>query len=199
MPRSIGIVGGGPGGITAGMLLAARGFKVTLFEAAPNIGGRTTSIQVGHTKFDVGPTILMMKFVLEQCFKDANRDVNDYLKLMRLNPMYRLQFGPDRAINCYDVSEKDKMISEMKRIFPTDAEAYSKYIDYESKRYEKLMPLLQKPYHGYKSLINMDSIKALPYITIGKSLHGLLGEFYQDPLAKISFSFQSKYLGMSPW
>jgi phytoene desaturase len=199
MPAKIGIVGAGPGGIASAMLLAAKGFNVTVFESAAHVGGRTSSMQVGHTKFDVGPTILMMKFVLDQIFKESNRNVSDYLKLRRLNPMYRLQFGPDKYINCHDITEQDKMVNEMKRVFPKDADSYTRYLKYESERYEKLMPLLQKPYANYKSLVNMDSIRALPHLGLGKSIHNLLGGFFEDPLAKISFSFQSKYLGMSPW
>ena len=45
----------------------------------------------------------------------------------------------------------------------------------------------------------MDSIKALPYLSLGQSLYGMLGKFYKNPMSKLSFSFQSKYLGMAPW
>ena len=69
-----------------------------------------------------------MKFVLDQCFKDANRDVDKYLKFKRLSPMYRLQFTPDKYMDCHDVSEKHKMIKELERVFPEDVKGYDEFI-----------------------------------------------------------------------
>ena len=44
MQKHIIIVGAGPGGLTAAMLLAARGFKVTVFEKEAHVGGRNAAI-----------------------------------------------------------------------------------------------------------------------------------------------------------
>jgi len=193
------VIGAGPGGLTTAMILASKGFKVSLFESNNYVGGRNSSLQVGDSKFDVGPTILMMKFVIDQVFKDAGRDADNYLKLMRLNPMYRLQFGPEKHIDCYDTTQGDKMMAEMQRVFPKDAGSYRRYLGYEGDRFKKMIPLLQKPYHGYRSFLNMDTLRALPNISLHTTMHQLLGKYYEDPLAKISFSFQAKYLGMSPY
>ena len=39
LPTHILVIGAGPGGLTAAMLLANRGFKVTVFEKAAQVGG----------------------------------------------------------------------------------------------------------------------------------------------------------------
>ena len=88
----INIVGAGPGGLTAAMLLARRGFKVRIFEKAAQVGGRNAAIIRNGYKFDTGPTFLMMKFILDEVFEEADRNINDYLKPVKLEPMYRLQF-----------------------------------------------------------------------------------------------------------
>lgn len=198
MPR-IGIVGGGPGGLSTAMILSSKGFDVTIFEKSKVIGGRTSSFQVGHTKFDLGPTFLMMKFVLDKCFEDAGKKSEDYMKFQQLNPMYRLQYNPDKHMDCYDLTQKSKMIGEMKRCFPGDVKGYEDWIDWETRRYEKLLPLLQKLYSSHSDVVSMDAIRALPYMQFPKSLHEMLSGFYKDPLTKLSFSFQAKYLGMSPY
>ena len=51
---SVGVIGGGPGGLTSAMLLASKGFNVTLFEKGANVGGRSAPIMVGHSKLDTG-------------------------------------------------------------------------------------------------------------------------------------------------
>ena len=63
--KHIVVVGAGPGGLTTAMLLANRGFKVTVFEKEPHVGGRNAAIVSNGYKFDTGPTFLMMKFILD--------------------------------------------------------------------------------------------------------------------------------------
>ncbi len=86
-------IGAGPGGLTAGMLLASKGYKVTIFEKDTQLGGRNKSIFLGPYKFDLGPTFLMMKYILDQIFDSVGRKVHNYLVLKRLDPMYRLSFS----------------------------------------------------------------------------------------------------------
>ncbi|KAG2388661.1 hypothetical protein C9374_000100 [Naegleria lovaniensis] len=198
-PARIGIVGGGPGGLATAMILSAKGFQVTLFEKSPIVGGRTSSLQVGHSKFDLGPTFLMMKFVLDKVFQDSGKNSSNYMKFQRLDPMYRLQFNKDKYMDCYDFSQRDKMIQELRRVVPEDVSGYERWSEWESKRYEHLIPLLQKSYSSHSDIVSMHSVKALPYMQFPKSLHEMLGDFYKNPLSKLSFSFQSKYLGMSPF
>ena len=61
----IGIIGGGPGGLSCAMLLAHKGFDVTVLEKGDEVGGRNARLQLGEFCFDIGPTFLMMKFVLD--------------------------------------------------------------------------------------------------------------------------------------
>ena len=83
----------GPGGLTNAMILAHRGFKVTVFEKAPEVGGRTGAIRLNDYAFDAGPTILMMAFILKEIFQEAGRQVENYLEFRKLDPIYRIKCG----------------------------------------------------------------------------------------------------------
>ena len=56
--QRVAVIGAGPGGLAAAMLLAHRGVDVTVFEKQPFIGGRTSRLEVGEFAFDRGPTFL---------------------------------------------------------------------------------------------------------------------------------------------
>ncbi|MFN9132165.1 MAG: NAD(P)-binding protein, partial [Phycisphaerales bacterium] len=43
---SIGIVGAGPGGLAAAMILAASGLRVTVYEKEATVGGRTMRLSL---------------------------------------------------------------------------------------------------------------------------------------------------------
>jgi phytoene desaturase len=100
------------------MLLAKRGFKVKVFEKAPRLGGRTAEVTVGQYRFDLGPTFLMMKFLLDELFEDAGRETGDYLDYRALDPMYRLNFA-DKTMLAR--SRPSDMREEIERAFPGEA------------------------------------------------------------------------------
>jgi phytoene dehydrogenase-like protein len=61
------IVGAGPGGTAAAMLLAHQGYDVEVFEKNARVGGRTSELTLGHYRFDLGPG----------CFKRQARSRDD--------------------------------------------------------------------------------------------------------------------------
>lgn len=58
-PNSVVVVGGGLAGITAAIGLAERGFRVTVLEARPRVGGATYSFQRGTLTVDTGQHVLL--------------------------------------------------------------------------------------------------------------------------------------------
>ncbi|MBT4385312.1 MAG: FAD-dependent oxidoreductase, partial [Betaproteobacteria bacterium] len=192
----INIVGAGPGGLTAAMLLARRGFKVRIFEKAAQVGGRNAAIIRNGYKFDTGPTFLMMKFILDEVFEEADRNIKDYLKPVKLEPMYRLQFKGTRL---EPTTEREAMLQQIDGIFPGNRDGYDRFMAVEKRRFELMYPCLQKNYASFSEYFSRDFIKALPNLSLGRSLIGVLGNYFKEEKLKLSFTFQSKYLGMSPW
>ena len=192
----IAIIGAGPGGLTAAMLLAARGFDVTVFEKEDRVGGRNAPIVRNGYKFDIGPTFLMLKFILDEVFEEAGRASSDYLDFVRLEPMYRLQFD-DRRIE--PTTDSDAMLSQLDASFPGNRDGYARFMASERKRFELMYPCLQKDYSTLGQYLSPDFLKAAPHLALGRSLIDVLGRYFNDEKLKLSFTFQSKYLGMSPW
>ena len=84
------IVGAGPGGLTAAMMLAKAGVKVTILEKCEDVGGRTKIVEKDGYKFDNGPTFFHYPEIAEEIFRALGKDVHEELKLIRLDPNYRL-------------------------------------------------------------------------------------------------------------
>lgn len=190
------IIGAGPGGLSCGMLLASRGFQVEFYEKKSYIGGRNGAIKMKDFTFDIGPTFFLMKNVLEEIFRETGRDLSNYVELHQLDPMYRLVFK-DKTF--FPSSDKDKMVAEIERVFPGNTDAYLTYRKKEEKKYHKLIPCLQIPYGKLSDFFSMNLLKSIPYLDAHVSLIDVLGRYYSDPDLQISFTFQAKYIGMSPW
>ena len=190
------IVGAGPGGLAAAMVLSQRGFRTQVFEKQDVIGGRSAEITLGDYRFDLGPTFLMMKFLLDELFAEGGRKSSDYLGFRALDPMYELNFDGKTLLA---KSRPDDMRAEIEKVFPGEGKSFDRFLARESVRFEKLYPCLQKPYGSLPSLLSPTLLAAAPHIAPGRSLYDVLSGYFRAEELRLAFTFQSKYLGMSPW
>lgn len=190
------IIGAGPGGLASGMILAKRGFHVTIVEKDGKLGGRTSEIQLGEYSIDTGPTFLHQKFTLDETFAEAERDSKDYLDLVKLDPMTKLSWGDKSLETTYD---QQKMASSIEAVFPGHSEGYERFMKDQGEKLRKIYPVLQKPYHKLTAFCRKELLQVFPYIATNDTVVDVLDRYFPDDNLKLAFTFQSKYLGMSPW
>jgi len=196
--NKVAIIGAGPGGLTAGMILAHQGYQVDIFERDASVGGRNARMTLdGKYHFDVGPTFLMMRFILEEVFALTGRKTADYLDIRSLDPLYRLQFADGRAF--LPTLDKERMREQIERLFPGNYEGYQRFLEREAKKFDMVTPCLQIPYGKLTDLLHTRLLKAAPYLDVHRGLFDYLGDYFENEQLRISFTFQAKYLGMSPW
>lgn len=195
-PPRIVIVGAGPGGLTSAMLLASRGFRVTVVEKDTAVGGRSREIRLGDYSFDTGPTFLHQKFVLDEMFAEAGRRSEDYLEFVKLDPMTRLTWG-DTVLHSHPT--RQQMEAEIERVFPGSGEGYRRFMNDHAKKLRDVYPVLQRPYDSLSSYLSPLLLKSLGYIMTRQSVFDVLGNYFEDERLRMAFTFQAKYLGMSPW
>ncbi|TMW73700.1 phytoene desaturase family protein [Alteribacter natronophilus] len=192
----VAVIGAGPGGLASAMLLAYRGFKVDVYEKQPYIGGRTSRHKVGDFQFDLGPTFFSMPHILEEIFEAAGKNLHDYVELKKLDPMYELDFD---GLKISAVSDKERMKEQIDTLFPGSGKEYVRFMDDTRRKMNRLLPMLQNKHASLFDYMRLRSLKALPELEVGRSLYDVLGRYFEDERLRLSFTFQSKYLGMSPW
>lgn len=112
---TIGIIGGGLGGLAAACTLAARGYQVVLFEANPWLGGKAAELSEHGFRFDMcsPPTL---PSVLRRIFEEAGRRMGDYLEMVRLEPQWRSFFEDGTTLDL--VSDAAVMAQNLDRLAP---------------------------------------------------------------------------------
>src|SRR5436305_6179033 len=127
MSKRVLIVGAGPGGLAAAMLLARAGLDVTVLECQPHVGGRTSRLGGAGFRFDLGPTFFLYPRVLREIFAACGRDLDCEVPMVRLNPQYHLIFGGGgELLATPDVTCLEKAIAEL---CPADAGHLRRFLD----------------------------------------------------------------------
>jgi len=196
-PKRVVIVGAGPGGLATAMLLARSGVQVTVVEKSARVGGRTATLEQDGFKFDIGPTFFLYPRVLREIFADAGYDLDREVPMKRLDPQYRLIFGDGGQIDA--TADVERMERQIAAISPTDAGEFKNFLTQNRKKLASFMPVLETPFEKWSDLLRPEMLKLLPLMKPWLSLDGDLRTHFKDERIRLGFSFQSKYLGMSPF
>ena len=158
--KSAVIVGAGPGGLAAAMLLARSGVHVTVVEKHARVGGRTATFDQDGYKFDIGPTFFLYPQVLKEIFAACGYDLEAEVPMKRLDPQYRLVFGAGgELLATPNVERMERAIASLS---PEDARRFHDFMTHNRQKLTKFMPVLQRPFESWRDLMKPEILKLLP-------------------------------------
>ncbi len=198
----VAIIGAGPGGLAAAMQLAAGGARVSLYEKDGVVGGRTRTLHAeGGYRFDLGPTFFLYPRILEEIFASCGATLQDEVEMLRLDPQYRLVFeGADGANATLDATpDLARMEDAIRAIAPQDAQGVRRFMEDNRAKLEAFRPALERPFLSAAHMMTPDMLRSLKHLRPHKMVDADLRRYFSDPRIRLAFSFQTKYLGMSPF
>ncbi len=180
------------------MLLSRAGADVTLFERHAQVGGRSATIEAhaepGTFRFDMGPTFFLYPRVLQEIFAACGRDLADEVELIKLDPQYELVFeGGGRISASPDIARLQAALA------PDDARALPRFMADNRAKLAAFKPILESPFNGLRDLVTPNMLRSLSLMRPHRTVDSDLGSYFKDERVRLAFSFQSKYLGMSPF
>lgn len=191
------IIGAGPGGLAAALQLAHAGLPVTILESRQEPGGRCSTLEADGYRFDVGPTFFLYPRILKEIYQSIGRDLDQEIPMRRLDPQYTLTFGEGGRLDC--TPNLEEMDRQIQKLSPVDGGALHRYMADNRTKLARFRSVLESPFNGWRDLLRPDVIASVPWLRPWRSLGGELQSYFRDPRLVVAFSFQSKYLGMSPF
>jgi phytoene desaturase len=196
--KRIAIVGAGMGGLAAAIRLRLMGFDVEIFEKNGQPGGRVGRLREGGFTFDTGPTLLLMSDVYRDLFAAAGKDLDEEIELIHLDPNYQVHFGDGDSIRVS--SSLPALIPELERIEPGATPRFYRFMEdacykYRLGRSEFVERDFEKAgdFFGPRNLRLLLKTKAL------NNYYRSVSKYFKTEKLRQTFSFQTMYLGLSPF
>ncbi len=190
------VIGAGFGGLAAAIRLAARGYRVSLFDRLKAPGGRARVFRQDGFVFDAGPTVITAPFLLEELWTLAGRRLEDDIDLRAVNPFYRVRFDDGMTFDYSGSAEA--MRAEVQKISPGDVRGYETFV----RRSERIFRV------GFEELAHVpfssawDMARIVPRMVAlesYRSVYGLVAKHVRHPKLRQVLSFHPLLVGGNPF
>ena len=195
---SVGIVGGGVGGLSAAAHLAGAGAEVTLYERAARVGGVAGRIEKDGFRFDTGPSWYLIPEVFERFFDRFGHEPADFYELERLDPHYRVFWDDgDRA----DVPADPAAAAELFESYEAGAgEAFRRYLADAETAYDVGMERFVLPGRSrFRDYLSTDVVAGGRKLNLLDTLDEHVRSYVEHPKLRQLLQYTLVFLGGSPY
>ncbi|PJF35053.1 MAG: phytoene desaturase [Candidatus Thermofonsia Clade 1 bacterium] len=191
------IVGGGIGGLSAAIHLAAAGERVLLFEQNAQVGGKMGELRAEGFRWDTGPSVITMPYVFDALFAAAGKRTADYLTLLPAEPLTRYFYRDGTVLDA--TSNLPRMLAQIAQIEPRDVEGYLAYLAYAA----RLHRITGKVFI-YDTPPTLASLFKVPLrdalrVDAMRSMDAAIGSFVRSPHLRQLLGRFATYVGASPY
>ena len=194
--NSVVVIGAGIGGMSAAIMLANNGFKVTILEKNSSVGGKLNQLQAEGFTFDLGPSIFTLPHIFRPIFESDGKRLEDYISLQRVDPQWRNFFEDGVVLDLWE--DPEKMRGELEHFGPRVFKEYEHFLAYSRNQYD----IVERGYlrhgldtfwqflrfYGWKDARNLDYLRSMS----GSICSRLSNRYLRD-----IFEYFIKYVGSS--
>lgn len=197
VPRTAVVIGSGFGGLSAAIRLQSLGIHVTLIEQREQVGGRAYQLREGGYTFDMGPSLITAPSVIDAVFRRAGTSLGEALRLVPLNPYYRVFFH-DRTRFEYNGTPED-MKAQMRQYDAADADRYDAYMEAIKPIYAEVIEkgLGSRPFGNPMTMLRF--VPTVLKLGAWRTATAFANRFFKNWRHRFVYSFHALYIGGNPF
>ena len=190
------VIGSGFGGLAAAIRLSVKGYDVRIYDKLDKPGGRAYVWERDGFKFDAGPTIITVPFLLEELWAMCGKRFEDDVQLVPMDPFYRVRFDDGSHFD-YN-GDLEHMKAEVARFSPDDLPGYLRFL--EVCRHCRVLGfegMGDKPFDRFTDLL-----AAIPgFLRMGawRTIHSQVARHMRDERLRTVMSFHPLLIGGNPF
>jgi phytoene desaturase len=196
--KRVAIIGAGVGGLTTAIHLAREGFSVEVFERNSLAGGRCGAFEKDGHHFDIGATLLMMTDIYVRTWQSFGKDLFQELDLIRMEPIYRINFDDGEQIDFS--SDLSKIQSQLESV---ESGSFEKMLDYLSESYQvyrlSMKHIIDRNFNKPLEFFNLKNLLLLLRLNAFKNHYRQASKYFKSEPLRTTFTFQNIYVGQNPF
>ena len=193
-PRRVIVIGAGFAGLSAATQLADLGYDVTILEKNSVPGGRARVFREQGFVFDMGPSWYWMPDVFDDYFARFGKKTSDYYKLVRLDPSYRVIFGPTQAVDL--PADMAGLRALFESIEPGAAAQLDEFLRQAAYKYEVgIKKFVWKPSRKLKEFLSLKLLYDVTRLDVFQPFATHVRKFFKDPRLLQLVEFPILFLG----
>jgi len=201
MPKKAIVVGAGIAGLATAIRLTAKSYDVTVFESNAYPGGKLHAKTIHGYRFDLGPSLFTMPWLVTELFALHGKDASHYFKYTRKDTICNY-FWEDGTFFSL-AADSQTFVAEASDFFNENDKSLRKYLNENREKYERTRTLfLEKSLHKLNTYLSLDTLKALlriPSLGITNSLDAHNSKAFKNEKLVQLFNRYATYNGSSPY
>ncbi len=141
--------------------------------------------------------MVMMTEVWHRLFRDVGRRLEDYLTLVQCDPYYRLHFADGTTLEM--TSRLNRLLENLEAIEPGCTPRALQFLAHTGELYQRGIEFISRNMHRPQAMLRVGGM-GLKYGTQALGdLQKMVGRYFKDERLRQALTFQSLYLGLSPY
>ena len=195
------VVGAGIAGIASAIRWARKGYAVQVFEANSYPGGKLSEFQLGEYRFDAGPSLFTLPFLVDELFTLCGENPRDHFNYLKKTEECRYFWDDGTRLIAH--SDPAAFAEEAQRVLGEPAANIIDQLALAKRQYEATKGLfLERSLHQASTYLRLDALPALaalPSLKLTQTMHGVHSKRFRNPKTIQIFDRFATYNGSSPY
>lgn len=195
------VIGAGIAGIASAIRLSKKGYSVSVIEANGYPGGKLTSLQLGKYRFDAGPSLFTLPYLVDELFELSGKNPRDYFSYRQLETLCHYFYEDGTTLHAF--ADREKLFQEVETKLQVDSKPLQEYLEHSEFLFERTKhSFLEKSLHKFSSYLSLDILKTVSSIrqlNLFESMHEINHMRLNHPKLIQLFDRFATYNGSNPY